>query len=287
MSRYKVRLVPAGAIPQDTNLGIHLQRIPSSENPLAASQSPAVPTCSDVCAGWTVTVNGDPSTGDLHTFDDAAVEIVVTNLATLCPGHCIDWSIRSLFDQTGIFSDFSISASDCNSVTISATAHSASYNGLIFGLWATIDGVPFCENLIFRGQTGTSCTRDTVTAYYSLLDGSTPPDATAILAGATLDSTFPNAAFTLDFVPTNDPIEPCADNIYATLGFAGGDAGAYGDFTVDSFITIGSASPGVRLSASGANDYTGITVTISPFWTADGTTFDDGIGGGPIIVSCA
>lgn len=262
MSRYKVELVPQGAIPQDLNIGIQL-------NPLV---EPGVSECSNDCGEWAVTVNDTPATGFIYVLPNEDFEVVVTHLGGKLCG-CIEWELRAI-RVDGAFPDSftSVSIPDgqtaCDSVTFVGDVEEAgSFIGLIFALFASIAGEPFCEPLIF--VLSDSCTPTLVLSegWYSLLDSPDAPPPTAAIesttVGAVLNETvFPNRAFTMDFSPSplaEWPAASCSFLPTATLQFLGGDPDAYGDFSI---ITSGGASAVFRLVADGAHDYTSIQITL-------------------------
>lgn len=141
-----MRLVPQGAIPQDTQLGIHL--------------TPAVTPgggCAPQCDGWGVIVNSVTATGDVINVPDAAFSLTASLIGTLCDGQCITWALRSTAAVTidEQIADLTVTA-NCTGVTVTG-AGSVTYAGMEFGLFPTIDGKPFCRPVIVR--TG-ACTED-------------------------------------------------------------------------------------------------------------------------------
>lgn len=136
MTRYKVVLQPQGAIPKDVDIGVHLTK--------AAAPSGG---CVAECDGWTVTIKDAPSTGDLHGFDDAAFTATIELAGTLCPGQCIAWEIRAL--NAVAIDDITITPDGCTKLAIDA-AGTMSYAGSIFAIFPTIDGKPFCTQIVFQ-----------------------------------------------------------------------------------------------------------------------------------------
>lgn len=268
MSRYKVRLVRQGAIPQDLNLGIKLTPL------VEPGASPTAPGCCNDCGSWGVTVNGTSATGFIYVVPNEDFEVVVTHLGgALCPGACIVWELRAIRID-GAFSDsfdsIAIPAGQtaCDAVTFVGDKEAAgSFNGLIFALFASIAGEPFCEPLIFTFSDVCVPTL-VVNGWYSLLDSADPAPTAPVestTVGAVFNETvFPNRAFTLDFSPdvyADWGIDQCTFLPTATLSFLGGDPLAYADFSI---VNTGTANAVFRLVVTGDHDYTGIQLTINP-----------------------
>lgn len=267
MSRFRIKLIPQGAIPQDLNIGIQL-------TPLVEPGA-APGDCCPTCGSWGVTINGTTATGFPYLIPNGAFEVLVEHVDGDVCGGCIDWELRPIRIDSlypAVFGLVSIPTGTelCDSVLIvGADPAPDSYAGLIFSLWASINGAPFCEALIFTfGGSGCEPTL-TVDGWYSLLDSpfSPPPDPpqTPIepgLGGEVLnETTFPNRAFTLDFSPDiyGDWIEKCGYLPTATLSFLGGNPGAYADFSI---VNTDTANAVFRLVATGVNDYTNIQVAL-------------------------
>lgn len=153
MSRYRIKLVPGDVFPSDPELGIHLQpERPQGESP--TTEGGTATGCAVVCpTGWGVTINDVASTGDVHTFvPDIGFTAVVTPLdgMELC-GGCLEWEVRKLSQEStdALMDEISVEADGCEGATVTGTGDS-SYDGLWFGLFPTLDGVPFCAPIIFR-----------------------------------------------------------------------------------------------------------------------------------------
>lgn len=286
MSRYRFKLVPAGAIPRPLDIGVRMKRkttatvVESEEQPEA---------CVHEWDSWAVTVGGDPISGTPITFQNNTgdpVAIRVELLGSLCEGECIEWEPRKVIDDTDVLvDDVTMTPDGCTAIDI-AFGHSdtSRYQYFVFALYPSVGGVPFGEALIFKaGQDATSCieNRDASNGWTAIQDGPTPPFQAGTTGGVPF--TFPNGAFTIDFTDSamagGEPI--CNSNIYAELSFSGGDPDAYGDFQGLSFFDVGSSDPGMRLSANGGHDYTGISITITARWQDDMSQYST-----QILISC-
>lgn len=261
-----MRLVPQGVIARDTNIGVRLTPKGPPANPLV---------CVSNWDAWAVTVDAVPQSGDLHIMQNATTDPIVIHVAllgTLCPGACIAWETRPLLDDGGILigvGQETLAPNGCDAVDITL-AHTVltRYEGLWFGLYATIDGEPFGETIIFTTDTPSMCTEPGfIGPWESATNGPTPPlsnDGGGSYVSP-YETTFPNSAFTMDFVPTGQgPTDFCAlDDFHGRfISQSGGDPAAYGDFSLVPASSVGGAGGGLRLIATGDHDYAGISLSI-------------------------
>lgn len=141
MSRYKLRFVPQGTIPQDLNMGVRMQ-----------PKDPTGPAgCAPSCDGWAVTVNAVTSTGNVNHFTDTAVTFTVQLLGGELCGGCLEWELRKLSFETddSVLDDFTVTPNGCDGATVEG-AGGVSYVGLWLGLYPSLDGHPFCAPILFR-----------------------------------------------------------------------------------------------------------------------------------------
>lgn len=263
MSRYKVRLVPGGVLPQDVNLRLRLTPL---VRPGVPPVTPEAGCCSS-CDGWAVLIDDVPASGDFMEIPNAATTIDITLTGSLCAGECIDWTLLLIRGTEEQLADFTATPKEtCDGVTI-VGAWTLNHSGLMFGVYPTINDKPFCKPVLLISSDTCTPTQE-VAGWYSLLDPvTTTSDQEPVepaTPGAVLnESTFPNRAFVMDFSPdvyADWFTDNCAANIGAIFFIInGGDPGAYGDFFIEQTLT---ANIVFRLVATGANDYTGIQIIL-------------------------
>lgn len=278
MSRYRVRLVPGGVIRRPLEVGVRLKR----EG--AATEEAAEAACVRDWSAWIVIVDGVTQTETTPTrFQDTVddpVTIRVELVGELCPGECIEWELRPVVDSTDVIGDdVTVTADGCEAVDI-AFGHSvlARYAGFMGLLIATVDGEPFGESIVIVSGLGADChdTRNVGTGYLYADLGVTPPGcAHTFTAG--LPTTFPNSAFTLDITDgtfCTGLTDTCGSYLTGVaFNFSGGDPAAYGDFAVQPWQDFSSGDIGVRISADGSHDYTGIGFEVQLKWFDDSSDF--------------
>lgn len=271
MSRYKLKFVPEGVFPKDTQIGIHMQ----PEAPVG------VDCCSPECDGWAVTVNDATVTGDVISIDDAAFTLTGTLLGTLCPGQCISWDMRSIAVNTvdAQIADLTMAANGCDGVTL-VGAGLLSYAGMEVALFPTIDGKPFCKPIIVRQSTVACFPRgpdagDGQFNAWDLFNCTEDPN------GGTLNASGAQHYARSDSIISETDTGTfgilCVDTITADIGgFSGGDPGVYGHFSVEGNLSYGEPTvPGLRINIFNVGtDHTGITFTISNIrWVDSGNPF--------------
>ena len=135
-----------------------------------------------------------------------------------------------------------------------------------------INGLPFCETQIFTTQVSATCVcEDFVGPWIN------PTSMDTCDFNGPLDNpytpTFPaNGGVPFfqcysapELVNPGDPYALCGEWLEIfDVQFAGGDSGAYGELTVSAVNNCEACgTPSVRLDATGASDYTGISITIT------------------------
>lgn len=281
-----MQLVPQGAIPKGARLDVRL-------TPLGAPTIEAE-ECDNCAANWdawgvtnddVVSTNPRPVVLQNETPDPIAIRVEL--IGTLCPGQCIVWSTVTIYDFGEAVPEMTLTPDGCKAVNIAFTHSDIEiYEALVVALYAKINGEPFGETVILTAiQPSLGCHSDrgmAVGGYVSVLNGPTPPDPSTT-TDFPAASVFPNGAFAIDY--TDVALVPgppvCNSNLTGDMSFEGGDPGAYGDFSVVSWFDVGTANVGARFSATGANDYSGITVTIALKWIDDNVAYST-----PISVTC-
>lgn len=147
MSRYRIRLVPQGVIPQDLAIGVTLAKAAT------AAVTTTAGCCNECGDGWAVTIDEETQTAaDLYTLQNETpdpIAVRVEFLGTLCDGACIEWEARSLLNEPPL-DEVVLTPDGCSAVDI-AIAHSDVdlWGETWFGIYATINDEPICETLVF------------------------------------------------------------------------------------------------------------------------------------------
>lgn len=273
-----MRLVPGGVIRRPLEVGVRL----SKES--AATEEAAEAACVRDWSAWVVIVDGVTQTETTPTrFQNTAgdpVSVRVELVGELCPGECIEWELRAVYDSTDVLSDdVTVTPDGCEAVDI-ALGHTeiSRYAGFVGLLIATVNGEPFGESIVIFSGLGADChdTRNIPAGYVYADAGVTPPGcAYTFTPGA--PSTFPNSAFTLDVTDgtfCTGLTDTCGAHLVGDLSnFSGGDPAAYGDFLLQPWQDLSSGDIGVRISADGSHDYAGISFDVQLKWSDDNSDF--------------
>lgn len=274
MSRYRVRLVPSGAIPRPLELGVRMSRKGAGECPECPE-----PPCVNTWEGWGVTVDDESVTNTTpvrfqnDTPDPVAIRVEL--VGELCPDACIAWELRAIADGSDVlYDDVSVTPDGCDAVDIAFTHDDVSrYAAFFCMLLATIDGVPFGEPIVFAAGLDATCieTRDAwaFDTWMAAIDGGDPPSLNTIALGAP-PSTVPNSAFVFDYSDVgflSGQPDQCGGELSAAIFLSGGDPDAYSDFTAAPWSGFSTGDLGVRIIATGAHDYTGISIEVHTRWT--------------------
>lgn len=184
MPRYRIQFKPQGAIPEDKELGVHL-----TPEVLPGTTEGCTPDCGE--SSWGVLLNDVTSTAVVHQFiaNLGGFTASIEFLGTLCEGQCIEWELRQLSDASppSMIADVDITPTGCTTVAL-AGGDDVDLTGLMFGVYATVDGQPLCEPVLFQAG---ACIVDMQPdlsyrdlSYIPLPDGSFDLDGSVYLDGA-------------------------------------------------------------------------------------------------------
>lgn len=140
MGHFKLKLLPADAIPRDLAVGITMQRFPEGETVLRRQRTFSPPGgCVASFGSWDV---GEPPVVDLDTPMDWTVW--PSSDTVLCEGDCLDWSLELSGGASGSEPNITIEAgSDCAGVTIHVDDASENLTGWTWTVSASLAGSPF------------------------------------------------------------------------------------------------------------------------------------------------
>jgi hypothetical protein len=224
---------------------------------------------------WTVAMNDNlyvgssletPAVSITYPQDAATWQAVVTLDGALCPGQCIDWVVEPVFSGTTIPNFEALVVTElCDSVTLTWDGSALEPVGLgvwTIGVYAFVDGQPFGFP---QWLVGGVLPCENPPEFTNWMEDVDPIDDGATEANP-YTGVLPNAAFSAYYALSGSDDDPailesfCGEEFTATItSMTGGDPGAYGDFTL---TTSPSPIPCIHLTANGANDYTGISITI-------------------------